>query len=514
MATLDPSMHARSPAGASARDRAMMAHDVRGALQGIVGGVAMLDRAGLAPAQQEQLDRIEAASRSLSRLLGGLVEPEGPAPVPGMAAPCMTARGPGVDLRLFLRDLGRRWIGEARERGAELAVTAAADAPALLHADFVALERAVGNLICNALGHAVDHGGGTVRVDLRGEAGGAVLTVRDAGPGLAAEPRGRGAWPGRDRGQGQAQGLGLHIVGQLCAEMGAAFAMTEQSGGGVEARIAFPAFLCAAAEEAPAAAPPPAPAEVEDLRGLRVLLAEDNPTNQMVAIQMLRALGAEVVLGVDGVDALSKFEAAPFDLVVADIEMPRMSGLDVIRAIRARGDARAQVPIVALTAYAMREHRDRIAAAGANGLISKPITGVAALGRALRAHMGPAAAPPEPAASPEPVADMQVFEALCAAIGMGMMAELLDKVVADLAQARADLEGALAPLDRKAIRSASHILISVAGAVGATRLQSCARRLNVAAHSGDEAALPSGVRQCVAEIDAAVEFARSRRPAG
>ena len=69
--------------------------------------------------------------------------------------------------------------------------------------------------------------------------------------------------------------------------------------------------------------------------------------------------------------------------------MPRLSGLDVIRAIRARHDARAQVPIVALTAYAMREHRDRIAAAGANGLISKPITSVEALGRGLAAHLAP-----------------------------------------------------------------------------------------------------------------------------
>ena len=75
--------------------------------------------------------------------------------------------------------------------------------------------------------------------------------------------------------------------------------------------------------------------------------------------------------------------------MVVDIEMPRLSGLDVIRAIRARGDDRAQVPIVALTAYAMREHRERIAAAGANGLISKPITSVEALGRGLAAHVAP-----------------------------------------------------------------------------------------------------------------------------
>ena len=118
-----------------------------------------------------------------------------------------------------------------------------------------------------------------------------------------------------------------------------------------------------------------------------MLLAEDNPTNQMVASQMLRALDAEVTVCADGVEALERFEAGAFDLVVVDIEMPRLSGLDVIRAIRARGDDRARAPIVALTAYAMREHRERIAAAGANGLISKPITSVESLGRGLAAHV-------------------------------------------------------------------------------------------------------------------------------
>lgn len=523
MATLDPSLHARSPAGVSARDRAMMVHDVRGALQGVVGGVAMLDRSGLAPAQWEQLDRIEEAARSLTRLIAGLLDADAAAPAAGPVAARGAAPAQAIDLRRFLRDLGRRWTGEAHERRVDLVVEAAAGAPALLYADLVALERAVANLVSNAL----RHGGGVVRVELVGEdGGGAALVVRDDGPGLAARPAAARGWiDAAGPGRGASQGLGLHIVGELSAEMGAAFSLSAPPGGGVEARIAFPAGLCAAsAEDEPA----PALAVSDDLRGLRVLLAEDNPTNQIVAIQMLRALGAEVTLGVDGVDALARFEAAPFDLVVADIEMPRMSGLDVIRAIRARGDARARVPIVALTAYAMREHRERIAAAGANGLISKPITSVAALGRALRGHVAaaapeaaatarapaPAAATAAEAASAEPVADLAVFDALCAAIGIGMMAELLDKVIADLAQARADLEGALAPLDRKTIRSASHILISVAGAVGATRLQACARSLNIAAHSGDPAALPDGVRRCVEEIDAAVEFARSRRPAG
>lgn len=275
----------------------------------------------------------------------------------------------------------------------------------------------------------------------------------------------------------------------------------------------------------PSAASPAGAGARLDLGGLRILLAEDNPTNQIVAMQMLRALNADVTLSCDGVEALETFEQAEFDMVVVDIEMPRMSGLDVIRSIRARSDGRAGVPIVALTAYVMREHRDRIAAAGANGLISKPITSVDALGQALRAHVAPgprpaAAAParsgPPPAgiATDGPVADLEIFDALCAAIGAGMMTELLEKVVADLLQARADLAGALDPLDRKPIRSASHILISVAGAIGATRLQLYARALNVAAAGEDGGDLSCDVRRCLDEIDAAVAFARSRRGEG
>jgi CheY-like chemotaxis protein len=297
--------------------------------------------------------------------------------------------------------------------------------------------------------------------------------------------------------------------------MGGTFTLWNRPGGGAEAALVFPAELCEAAAPTPDVRP-----ERPDLAGMRILLAEDNPTNQLVASQMLRALNAQVTLSSDGVEALERFEADEFDMIVVDIEMPRMTGLDVIRTIRARPDRRAQVPIVALTAYALREHRDRIAAAGANGLISKPITSVEALGEALRAHapdilrrevMSDAAAP-APAAE-EPVADLAVFDALCAAIGTGMMAELLEKVVVDLMQARADLANALSPLDRKPIRAASHILISVAGAIGATRLQHCARDLNLAAHGEDGRSLPGDVRRCLDEIDAAVAFAKSKRAA-
>ncbi len=236
---------------------------------------------------------------------------------------------------------------------------------------------------------------------------------------------------------------------------------------------------------------------------------------------MLSALNAEVTVCGDGVEALERFDQQPVDLVVVDIEMPRLSGLDVIRAIRARGDARADVPIVALTAYAMREHRERIAAAGANGLISKPITSVEALRRGLAAHLAPSFEAPPRADAPEdlaegeggPVIDTAIFAALCEAIGQETMAELLEKVIADLLSAQRELADALVDLDRGPIRSASHILISVAGALGAVRLQACARMVNGIAHGDATDRIDEGVRRCITEIDAAVAFARARHAA-
>ena len=239
----------------------------------------------------------------------------------------------------------------------------------------------------------------------------------------------------------------------------------------------------------------------------------------MVASNMLRALDAEVLVCSDGVEALERFDDFPADLVVVDIEMPRLTGLDVIRAIRSRTDAKAHVPIVALTAYAMREHRDRIAAAGANGLIPKPITSIEALGRELAAHVRTrdAAAWPTSEGAPSddaalPVMDMTVFDELCRTIGPELVDELMEKVVADLVDSRARLEGALVPFDRSQIEGTAHILISVAGAFGAARLQARARVLNNGCRDAQvrREAIEPEVRLCIDEIDAAVRYAHGR----
>jgi len=144
--------------------------------------------------------------------------------------------------------------------------------------------------------------------------------------------------------------------------------------------------ICApAAEEAPAARETAAP----DLEGLRILLVEDNPTNRLVAAKILEAMGVEVATaehGGEGVDAIRK---DPYDLILMDVQMPVMDGIEATRCIRALGGRAGSTPIVGLTANAMAHQRESYLAAGMNGVAAKPISPGALfseIGRVLADH--------------------------------------------------------------------------------------------------------------------------------
>lgn len=123
------------------------------------------------------------------------------------------------------------------------------------------------------------------------------------------------------------------------------------------------------------------------LQGMSVLLAEDNVTNQLVATQMLGNLGATVDVASDGAIALERLAQNSYDILLVDIEMPRVSGLDVIRSVRSSAGELANAPVIALTAYAMQEHREKIRKAGADGLIPKPIISIEQFGADILNYM-------------------------------------------------------------------------------------------------------------------------------
>jgi CheY-like chemotaxis protein len=265
------------------------------------------------------------------------------------------------------------------------------------------------------------------------------------------------------------------------------------------------------------------------LRGKRVLLAEDNLTNQMVATQMLDALGARVTVANDGAEALDMLDQG-FDLFLIDIEMPRVSGLDVIRTIRAAEAPLSEAPVIAVTAYALREHREKITEAGADGLIPKPLVSIEQFGRDIISHTARARAggaggaggaaegggAQREAASAEeacPVS-LSVFNGLAEAIGPEAMVDLLSKIEVDLGRAEAQVARGVAEDDRAAVAAATHVLISVAGAVGAKGLQSVAQKLNAAAHGRGDADLHDLGAQIATQLAALRSFVSSRTAVG
>ncbi|MDT8343439.1 MAG: response regulator [Thermohalobaculum sp.] len=266
------------------------------------------------------------------------------------------------------------------------------------------------------------------------------------------------------------------------------------------------------------------------LEGLKILLAEDNPTNQMVAVQMLEALGAGVTVAADGVEALAIVERDAFDILLIDIEMPRKNGIDVIRTLRASGGRNAGLPMIALTAYVMREHRQAIDAAGADGVIAKPIISIAEFGRQLLDLCGPrrrAAGPlqgrdasrasadpdaqhgstaggPVSALAARPTMNMATLAMLREAVGIEALAEILEKAEADLLDAGAQISQGFASGNPDAVRRGLHILTGLAGTVGAERLEAAARACQDAAQADDQRAAETFIQSLSAEITAAL----------
>lgn len=257
--------------------------------------------------------------------------------------------------------------------------------------------------------------------------------------------------------------------------------------------------------------------DLERLKGMSILLAEDNVTNQLVATQMLETLGAEVDLASDGAMALERLKVRTYDVLLIDIEMPRVSGLDVIRSIRADREPLASATVIALTAYAMEEHREKMISAGADGLIPKPILSINKFGeeilRFLDAHGGRAKGPAPQGAASAALIERSLYESFAASLGPEAMESILTRVDTDMTAQRAELRTGKDSADAGRLESASHILVSLAGMIGAVRLQGQAERLNALAREGDMERASELAGEALTEIEGVLAFVRAEREA-
>ena len=212
--------------------------------------------------------------------------------------------------------------------------------------------------------------------------------------------------------------------------------------------------------------------------GLRILLAEDNATNQLVALRMLARMGHRAEAVSDGAEALRTLAAGSFDVILMDLMMPGMDGLAATRAIRMADAAWRTIPIIGVTASVLDGERNACLEAGMNQVVPKPIN-VQRLGSAIATVMRRG----ETSAATPPILDKAFIGALSREIGEDGVAEAVGLFVQDAPGYVVALEQATARRNLPQLRRSLHALSGAAGGIGLTRLADAAQRLQAALNS-------------------------------
>ncbi|MFZ5878853.1 MAG: response regulator [Chloroflexota bacterium] len=250
---------------------------------------------------------------------------------------------------------------------------------------------------------------------------------------------------------------------------------------------------------------------------LRILLAEDHPTNQKLALLTLARLGYRADVAANGLEALSALERQPYDVILMDMQMPELDGLEATRRIRARWPGETGPRIIAMTANATREDREACLAAGMDDYLAKPIRVyelVAALNRSLPAallNMELAQAwpplrstlPPSATPSPQPSFDPSALDRLLQLVGgdRHSLAELIDSYLEDTSHLLADLRRAVETNDADLLRRSGHTIKSSSYDFGALALSQLGRQVEEAVFANDPPAIADLVAQAGREFE-------------
>jgi signal transduction histidine kinase/ActR/RegA family two-component response regulator len=358
---------------------AAMSHEIRTPLNAIIGLTHLLQRQGAQPSQAERLARVEVAGRHLLALIndvldlsrieaGRLLLDEQDFSLPGLFDNVLSILGE-----------------QARAKGLQLTVTLDPALPAGLHGDATRLRQALLNLAGNAVKFSQR---GQVRLQARAQRVEdkrllVRFEVQDEGPGIPQDQLARLFQPfsqlaqGPDTPQG-GTGLGLAITQRLARLMGGDADVRSTPGRG--STFGFTAWLQPGRASVPDTQRQQEDALVQRLRqrsaATRVLLVEDNDVSREVALALLEVVGLHPQAAADGAQALALARERRYDLVLMDMQMPRMDGLQATRAMRAL-PGWATVPIVAMTANAFAEDRLACEDAGMNDFVTKPVEAAA-----------------------------------------------------------------------------------------------------------------------------------------
>ncbi|HEX5377343.1 MAG TPA: ATP-binding protein [Phenylobacterium sp.] len=372
---------------------AMMSHELRTPMNGVLGMAHALKTSQLDKRQQVQVDALIRSGGELMTILNDILD------ISKIEAGRLELETTDFDPVEVGERVHEMWSDLAAAKGVRLVFDVASGTPRRLSGDPNRLRQIMLNLVSNALKFTQ---AGEVRLALRPltSASGAPDTARfeisvaDTGIGISADQKARlfeafaQAEAATARKYG-GTGLGLAICKQLTDLMAGEIAVESQPGRGSVFRVTLELPL----GRAPARVE--APANEGGVAGLHILVAEDNVLNQAVARAILEAVGCRIQVANDGVEALEMLRQGGFDLVLMDVHMPRMGGVEALARIRAGEAGEARLPVIALTADAMAGEDERLANLGFNDVQPKPIqpmTLIAAIAEACAGDRGEATA--------------------------------------------------------------------------------------------------------------------------
>ena len=361
---------ARRANAAKSNFLATMSHEIRTPMNGVLGMAELLKRDETNPAQAERLTVLIDSGEYLLSILNDILD------ISKIDAGKMALITAPEDFRATLGAVVGFWRPRADAKGVTLSLKVDDEVPDRLMIDALRLRQVVFNLVGNALKFTET---GSVEILARATPmdDGAVnlrISVRDTGPGIAeanipvlfdrfsqiedAEARRFGG-----------TGLGLAIVKQLTELMGGQVWVESTLGRGSTFHIEAPVNV-AQVEEAQAREPI---ATTAILPPLSILVVDDNPVNLMIVEQMLAIFGHRISRANSGAEALAALAAEPFDLLISDIQMPEMGGVELLQRLRAGPGSNCDIPAIALTADVTSGDRNHYLALGFNDHSPKPI---------------------------------------------------------------------------------------------------------------------------------------------
>jgi PAS domain S-box-containing protein len=352
---------------------ANMSHEIRTPMNGVVGVADALSGTPLTAPQREMVSIIQSSAKALNRLLSDVLD------LARVEAGRLDINCEPFRLEALVREAAALFEPSAKAKALDFKLTICDSAAGAVEGDPVRIQQILFNLLSNAVKFTAQ---GSVHLDVArrpDEFGDSQVwfEVRDTGVGFDASKvqavfdRFQQADGSITRRYG-GSGLGLTISRELAELMGGSLTAESEQGAGAVFRLRLPLPVCVDCAVAPA---------IDSQRGqtgesLRILVADDHPTNLKVIELILGAAGCDLVQVENGALALEAFKTQAFDVVLMDLQMPVMDGLSAIAAIREWESVhgRCRCPILALSANALPEHVEATRAVGADNHLAKPLT--------------------------------------------------------------------------------------------------------------------------------------------